>query len=168
MDRLVEKSAEGLLGRTIDDYQLMRVLGRGGMSVVLLGQSLNDPQVQVAIKVLKPSLSSMVDDYASFQTRFMREAKTIYQLRQQHIVPVLSYGETEDLVYMVMPLIDGGTLASRLPLQAGPLPFPEIVRDLRQLPSALDSAHQPSLMHRDITPSNVLLDKQGNVYLADF
>jgi len=164
----VQKSAEGLLGRTIEDYRLIRVLGRGGMSVVLLGQSLNDPQVQVAIKVLKPSLSSMVDDYASFQTRFMREAKTIYQLRQQHIVPVLSYGETEDLVYMVMPLIDGGTLASRLALQDGPVPFPEIVRYLSQLASALDFAHQHGIVHRDIKPSNVLLDKQGNVYLADF
>jgi serine/threonine protein kinase len=164
----VQKSAEGLLGRTIEDYQLIRVLGRGGMSVVLLGQSLNDPQVQVAIKVLKPSLSSMVDDYASFQTRFMREAKTIYQLRQQHIVPVLSYGETEDLVYMVMPLIDGGTLASRLALQDGPVPFPEIVRYLSQLASALDFAHQHGIVHRDIKPSNVLLDKQGNIYLADF
>jgi serine/threonine protein kinase len=164
----VQKSAEGLLGRTIEDYRLIRVLGRGGMSVVLLGQSLHDPQVQVAIKVLKPSLSSMDDDNASFQARFRREAKTIHQLRQQHIVPVLSYGETEDLVYMVMPVIDGGTLASRLALHDGPVPFPEIERYLSQLASALDFAHQHGIVHRDIKPSNVLLDKQGNVYLADF
>ncbi len=162
------KNAEGLLGRIIEDYQLVRVLGRGGMSVVLLGQRLNDPHAQVAIKVLKPSLSSMVDDYASFQARFMREAKTIDQLRQQHIVPVLSYGETEDLVYMVMPFIDGGTLASRLALQDGQVPFPEIVRYLNQLASALDFAHQHGIVHRDIKPSNVLLDRQDNVYLADF
>lgn len=162
------KDAEGLLGRTIEDYQLIRVLGRGGMSLVLLGQSLHDPHDQVAIKVLKPSLSSMVDDNASFQARFRREAKTIHHLRQEHIVPVLSYGETEDLVYMVMPLIDGGTLASRLAMDEGPVPFPEIVRYLSQLASALDYAHQHGIVHRDIKPSNVLLDKQGNVYLADF
>jgi serine/threonine protein kinase len=164
----VLKSAEALLGRTIEGYRLVRVLGRGGMSVVLLGQSLNDPHTQVAVKVLKPSLSSMDDDHASFQARFMREAKTIHQLRQQHIVPVLSHGETEDLVYMVMPFIDGGTLASRLALYEGPVPFPEIVRYLSQLASALDFAHQHGIVHRDIKPSNVLLDKQGNVYLADF
>jgi serine/threonine protein kinase len=164
----VLKSVEGLLGQAIAGYQLVRVLGRGGMSVVLLGQSLNDPHTQVAIKVLKPSLSSMVDDHASFQARFMREAKIIHQLRQQHIVPVLSYGETEDLVYMVMPFIDGGTLASRFDLHDGPVPFPEIVRYLSQLASALDFAHQHGIVHRDIKPSNVLLDKRGNVYLADF
>ncbi|HKV01146.1 MAG TPA: serine/threonine-protein kinase, partial [Ktedonobacteraceae bacterium] len=162
------KSAEALLGRTIEGYQLVRVLGRGGMSVVLLAQSLNDPHTQVAVKVLKPSLSSMDDDHASFQARFMREAKTIHQLRQPHIVPILSYGETEDLVYMVMPFIDGGTLASRLAQYDGPVPFPEIVRYLSQLASALDFAHQHGIVHRDIKPSNVLLDKQGNVYLADF
>jgi serine/threonine protein kinase len=164
----VLRDAEGLLGRTIEDYQLIRVLGRGGMSMVLLGQSLHDAHVQVAIKVLKPSLSSMVDDYASFQARFRREAKTIHHLHQEHIVPVLSYGETEDLVYMVMPVIDGGTLASRLALHDEPVPFPEIERYLSQLASALDFAHHHGIVHRDIKPSNVLLDKQGNIYLADF
>lgn len=159
---------ESLLNQTIEGYRLERVLGRGGMSVVFLGQSESDPHDQVAIKVLKPTRSLMLDEYASFHTRFMREAQTLHQLRHEHIVPVLSYGEADDFAYMVMPFIAGGSLHARLAQQKRTLSLDEIASYVKQLASALDYAHQHGVVHRDIKPSNVLLADQGNLYLADF
>src|SRR2546421_1239549 len=167
-DRPMLTSTESLLDQTIEGYRLERVLGRGGMSVVFLGQSESEPPDEVAIKVLKPARSSLIDEYASFQTRFMREAQTLHQLRHEHIVPVLSYGEADELAYMVMPFIAGGSLHARLAQQGRTLPLDEVASYLNQLASALDYAHQQGIVHRDIKPSNVLLAEQGNIYLADF
>ncbi|MFL5655202.1 MAG: protein kinase domain-containing protein [Ktedonobacteraceae bacterium] len=158
-------STEELPGQIIGGYRLSQVLGRGGMSVVFLGQSINDPHIQVAVKVLKPSKAAGNN---SFQARFMREVSIAYQLRQEHIIPVLSYGETDGLAYMIMPFMAGGTLTSRFAQRDGGLPFAEIAHYLNQIASALDYAHQHGVVHRDIKPSNVLLDGQGNIYLADF
>ena len=158
-------STEELPGQTVGGYRLSQVLGRGGMSVVFLGQSINDPHIQVAVKVLKPSKAAGNN---TFQARFMREVSIAYQLRQEHIIPVLSYGETDGLAYMIMPFMAGGTLASRFAQRDGGLPFAEIAHYLNQIASALDYAHQHGVVHRDIKPSNVLLDRQGKIYLADF
>jgi len=160
--------AENLLGQQIAGYRLLDILGRGGMSLVFLAELLDNPQERVAIKVLMPSHATIPDELNSFQTRFLREAQTVHQLHHEHILPVLDYGEADDILYMIMPIITGGTLAELLALKRDPLPLAEIADYLNQLASAIDYAHQHGFLHRDIKPSNVLLDKQGGVYLVDF
>jgi serine/threonine protein kinase len=157
-----------LIGQTIADYRLLRILGRGGMGAVFLGQRLDDAQEQAAIKILLPSRYVLSETRTAFQARFMREAKTLSSLHHPHIVPVLSYGKKDDLSYIVMPYLPGGTLSSRIQAKRKPLPFIEITRYAYQLASALDYAHAQGIVHRDIKPGNVLLDAEGNVFLSDF
>jgi serine/threonine protein kinase len=158
--------AAALIGQTIAGYRLLRILGKGGMGAVFLG--LDDSQAQVAIKILLPSRYVLSETRTAFQARFMREAKTLSSLHHPHIVPVLSYGKKDDLSYIVMPYLPGGTLSSRIQAKRKPLPFAEIARYAHQLASALDYAHAQRIVHRDIKPGNVLLDAEGNVFLSDF
>ena len=161
-------NVEQLPGHILAGYQLLEVLGRGGMSIVFVAQRVESPQDKVAIKILIPAGVAMSDEFVSFQARFLREAQAVHQLRHDHILPVLSYGEEDDLFYMVMPLMSGGTLAQRLAATRGAMLLGEIADYLRQLASAVDYANQRGMVHRDIKPSNVLLDERGNVCLADF
>ncbi len=160
--------AENLVGQQLAGYRLLDIFGRGGMSIVFLAERLDNPQERVAIKVLMPSPVTTPEEFLSFQTRFLREAQTVHQLHHEHILQVLGYGEVDDILYMIMPIITGGTLAELLARKHDPLPLAEIAGYLNQLASAIDYAHQHGFLHRDIKPSNVLLDEQGGVYLVDF
>ncbi len=160
--------SEDLPGRTIAGYRLLEVLGRGGMSIVFLAQRLDDPHDRVAIKILMPSTAPTPEEFVSFQARFMREAQAAYHMHHEHILPVLGYGQEQGLFYMIMPVITGGTLTTRLASASGPLSLAEIARYLDQLAGAIDYANQHGVVHRDIKPSNVLIDTRGSVYLVDF
>jgi len=160
--------SEDLVGRSIAGYRLLEVLGRGGMSTVFLAQRLDHPQDRVAIKILMPSSIPTPEEFVSFQARFMREAQAAYRMHHPHILPVLGYGQEQDLFYMIMPVISGGTLATRLASASGPLPLAEIAGYLDQLAGAIDYANQHGVVHRDIKPSNALIDTRGSVYLVDF
>jgi serine/threonine protein kinase len=160
--------SEDLVGRSIAGYRLLEVLGRGGMSTVFLAQRLDHPQDQVATKILLPSSIPTPEEFVSFQARFMREAQAAYRMHHPHILPVLGYGQEQDLFYMIMPVISGGTLATRLASTSEPLPLAQIAEYLDQLAGAIDYANQHGVVHRDIKPSNVLIDTRGNVYLVDF
>ncbi|MBV9232049.1 MAG: serine/threonine protein kinase [Chloroflexi bacterium] len=165
---------EELPGRILAGYRLLEILGRGGMSIVLLAQRVEfhtiNPETteKVAMKILLPSDFAMMDEFVSFQSRFLREAQAAHQLHHAHILPVLDYGEEDGTFYMVMPLISGGTLAHTVDSAPGLLPLDEVASYLSQLASAVDYAHQQGMIHRDIKPGNVLIDERGNVYLADF
>ncbi len=161
-------NVDSRVGSTVDNYRLLSVLGTGSTSVVYLGQRLDDTHALVAVKVLASDATVQPSDYAAFRMRFMREARAAGRLRNEHILPVLNYGEFEGTTYMVMPVIVGGTLATRLAYQQGPLPLPEIADYLKQIADALDAAHRHGLVHRDVKPSNILLDEHGHVYLTDF
>jgi serine/threonine protein kinase len=161
-------NTEILLGRTIAGYRLLQLVGQGGMGAVFLGQDLDEPQIQAAIKILLPFKYTLPEILVSFQARFMREAQAMNQLEHAHIVPMLSYGEVDGLPYIVMPYLAGGALDVRLNMQQEPLALSEIARYMQQLASALDYAHQHGIVHRDIKPANVLLDADNNVYLTDF
>jgi serine/threonine protein kinase len=155
-----------LIGQTIAGYRLLRVLGKGGMGAVFLG--LDAAQSQAALKILLPSQYVLSETRTTFQTRFIREAKALSSLNHPHIVSVLSYGKLDELSYIVMDYIPGGTLSARIQAKKRPIPFAEIRRYATQLASALDYAHMQGIVHRDIKPGNVLLGTDGNVFLSDF
>ena len=164
----MQTSKDTRLGTTVENFKLLSVLGAGSMSVVYLAQRLDDPRVLVAVKVLHYQGIISPEDHAAFRMRFQREARAASQLRNEYILPVLSSGDAGDLPYMVMPVIVGGTLVTRLASAPQPVPLGEIARYLTQLANAIDYAHEQGIVHRDIKPSNILLDEHGHVYLTDF
>ena len=160
-------AAKDYIGRILSGYRLVALLGSGGAGAVFLGERLDDPSIQRAIKVLLPDGDLSITATASFQARFLREAQAASQLRHTHILPILSYhAEASGLSYMELPLMSGGTLAGRI--AAGPVPLDDVADYLRQIASALDYAHHQGVIHRDVKAVNVLLDREGIAYLADF
>jgi serine/threonine protein kinase len=161
-------SGEERLGHLVEGFRLTSILGTGSTCVVYLGRHVGDPQVSAAIKVLTYPAGPGVADRATFRQRFLREARAASKLAHPHILQVTAFGEVDDLTYMIMPVVTGGTLAAHLERMHAPLPFAQIRAYLDQLASALDYAHQRGIVHRDVKPSNVLMDEQGRLYLTDF
>jgi serine/threonine protein kinase len=157
--------AKNLSGTVIGPYELRHLLGEGAMGEVYLSyQSSLDREV--AIKVLSPRLASDPDNVQ----RFIREAQTAAKLGHPHIVPVYDYGIEGEISYIVMRLLNGGSLLDRIkPDTTGGLPsLVEAGRLLEQLASALDYAHRRKVIHRDVKPTNVMFDDEGDAYLVDF
>ena len=147
-----------LIGTTINHYQIERHLTRGGMSEIYLALD-TQTQTTVAIKLVH---SSNID----YCKRFKHEVKTVSSLQHDHILPAFSYGDYKDWCYMVTPYVEYGTLNRKL--ADGPLSFEEAGNILEQLSSALQYAHDQGVVHRDIKPTNILLQDGEHVYLADF
>jgi predicted Ser/Thr protein kinase len=150
-----------LVGQTLGPYRIIEQIGIGGMATVYKAYQPSMDRY-VAIKVLPAVLARD----AAFLKRFQREAKVVAKLEHKHILPVHDYGEQEGLTYLVMRYVEAGTLKDRL--AAGQLDLPEIYRIIAQVGAALDYAHRLGVIHRDVKPSNVLIDSQGDVYLTDF
>lgn len=142
-------------------YQLLEQIGQGGMATVFKAID-PDTNSALAIKVLNPF---MAQD-PQFGKRFEREAEVVMRLKHPNIVPTLDYGVDKGYAYLVMPMLKVGSLADRL--REGPLTPLEGGRVVMQLSSALQLAHGQGVVHRDVKPSNVLLDDQGNALLSDF
>jgi len=151
----------GLIGRTISHYTILEQIGQGGMSSVFRVADLTDGRA-LAMKVLSPYIAHE----ERFQARFEREIDLLTRLRHPNIIPILDFGEAEGLAFIVMPYIAGGTLLDRL--NRGPLDPRQGGRIVEQLSSALMLAHQNGVIHRDVKPSNVLIDENGNALLSDF
>ena len=118
----------------------------------------------VAIKLLPPELAFR----SEIRSRFLREAETAAQLNHPHIVPIYSVDERDGLVYFVMSCVDGTTLAKEMH-DRGPLPAEETRRILREVGEALSYANSRGVIHRDIKPDNILLDKEsGRAMVTDF
>jgi len=144
-------------------YTIEGEIGRGGMGVVYRAreESLKRP---VAIKVLPPDLAFRTD----IRQRFLREAETAARLSHPNIVPIHSVGEKDDLVYFVMGLVDGESLAARLK-RRGRMSVDEARRIMKEVADALSAAHQQGVIHRDVKPDNILLDgTRGRVMVTDF
>lgn len=152
---------EDLTGKQFGPYQIVAPLGEGGMAAVYKAYQ---PAMEryVAIKVLPRHFA----DNPQFVARFQREARLLAQLQHPQILPVFDYGQSEGFTYIVMPFIQSGTLADLLIGQ--PLPLPRIRQIISQVGDALHYAHARGLIHRDVKPSNVLIDESGNCLLTDF
>lgn len=154
-------SMEDLTGKQFGPYQIVAPLGKGGMATVYKAYQPGMGR-HVAFKVL-PRYFAHDRQLAG---RFQQEAKVLASLQHPHILPIFDFGEADDCTYIVMPLIKNGTLADWL--QGQPLPLPEISRIITQVADALDYAHGLGLIHRDVKPSNILMDERGNCLLSDF
>ena len=156
-----------LTGQTLGQYELHELLGAGGMGAVYRAYQRNLKR-DVAFKVLSAQLAEQPDYIA----RFMREAETSAILEHPHIVPIYDYGVQQDVIYVTMRLLTGGSLAERVAQRrnsAQPLPsLGEVADLLKQVAGALDYAHSQGVIHRDIKLSNVMFDNHGNAYLVDF
>ncbi len=159
----METSRGGLTGTVLDGrYRVGAVIARGGMSTVYRGTDLRLDR-PVAIKVMSPQY---VTDPA-FLTRFQREARIAAGLGHPGVVGVYDQGRDGEHVFLVMELVDGGTLRDLL-REYGPLSVPVTLSVLEPLLAALGTAHAAGLVHRDIKPENVLISSKGEVKVADF
>jgi serine/threonine protein kinase, bacterial len=150
-----------LQGTSFGNYQLIELLGRGGMGEVWRAYDTVIDRV-VAIKILPGEISRD----AVFQQRFRREAHAAARLNSPHVVPIHTHGEIDGRLFVDMRMIEGTDLQSIL--DAGPLPAARAVRIIEQVARALQAAHKVGLLHRDVKPSNVLIDDDDYAYLIDF
>ena len=152
---------------TLGEYQLSTFLGNGGSSQVYRAWQ---PKLarEVAIKLLLPNFTTD----PRYLERFHREARLVAGLQHLHIVSVFDYGVVDDIAYLVMPLLLGGTLVDRVlrrQVKAMPLiAMADIATFLLDISDALDYAHSRGVVHCDIKPANILFDERGAAYLADF
>jgi serine/threonine-protein kinase len=155
-------AGSGALGR-MGEYDVMSVIGRGGMSVVLkaFDAALNR---YVAIKVLWPAGTSS----GAARARFAREAKATAAVRHDNVVAIYRVEEIKNLPYLVMEYVHGTSLQERLD-RSGPLELKEVLRIGMQVAAGLSAAHAQGLVHRDVKPSNILLENGiEHVKLSDF
>ena len=153
-----------LLGKHLGQYEIMSVLGSGGMATVYRAQQSLAGRVKrdVAVKVIESQFAGDSD----FVARFEREAQTILSLSHAHILKVFDYGQADEIVYLVMELLQGDSLSGLI--AKGPLATDTANRLLRQVADALDYAHHKGIIHRDVKPGNILLDESGDAFLSDF
>ncbi|MGC9336029.1 MAG: serine/threonine-protein kinase [Anaerolineae bacterium] len=164
--RKLKRAIAGLEGHTLGRYRVLEPLGRGGMARIYRAYH---PQLDryVAVKVLRADL---VQDDAFF-TRFRREAQAVAALRHPNIVQVFDYDVEDDVSYMVLELLEGDSLKTRLHdyrIRGDRMPVGEVVRVLCDVLDGLAYAHSEGMVHRDIKPGNILLTKEGQAIIADF
>ena len=143
-----------------DRYIIEREVGRGGMAFVYLARDRRYER-PVAIKVLDPDIATAVG-----AERFLREIRITAQLQHPHIVPLLDSGEARNLLYAVMPFVEGESLRDRL-MASSRLSTSEAVTIAWEVADALDYAHRRGVVHRDIKPENILVSN-GHALVADF
>src|SRR5215471_14362674 len=147
------------------NYELVRRIDVGGMGEVYLARQRSAFGRVVAIKIIR---SDLVHDTTA-RARFLREAEVSAHLKHEHILPLFEFGEDQGRLFLVTPYIEGGTLARRL--QSGPLSLAEVRQLFIPLVQAVAYIHRRGVIHRDLKPTNILLDEvDGQVYvrLIDF
>ncbi|HEX9560047.1 MAG TPA: HD domain-containing phosphohydrolase [Candidatus Dormibacteraeota bacterium] len=147
-------------GFNLGQYRIVACIGRGGMATVYRARQASLDR-DVAIKVL-PDFFAEDEGY---RERFQQEAKSIARLKHPNILNVFDFGQERGITYLVLELVEGGTLSERL---GRPMDLQEAVRIIRPIASALDHAHAQGVLHRDIKPSNILIHRDGTPVLGDF
>lgn len=154
-------------GSRIADYVIEEQIGEGGMAVVFRARDavLGRP---AAVKVLPPTMASD----ANFRMRFLRESRAIAAVDEPHILPVYAAGEANGVLYIATRLVAGGDLGRLVRRSGGRLPEEQAAEFITQIAAALDAAHAIGLVHRDVKPGNVLIDRvpvrPDHAYLSDF
>src|SRR5437016_13705067 len=151
---------ERLRAALADRYALERELGRGGMAVVCLARDRRHDRA-VASKVLRQEIAAALG-----AERFLREIQIAAKLHHPHILPLYDSGAAGELLYYVMPYVEGESLRQRLERETT-LPLEEALQVARAVAAALDYAHRHRVVHRDIKPENVMLH-EGEAMVTDF
>jgi serine/threonine protein kinase len=154
--------ADPLIGKTVGEFVVREVLGRGGMAVVYLAWQ-ESMRREVALKVIR---MDDLENNHEFTQRFATEAKLIAALEDPHILPVYSHGIDGDIAYLAMRLLRGGSLEDLM--KGEPLTLQRAGELFVQICKGLAAAHNKGVIHRDLKPSNILMDDNGHVYLTDF
>ncbi|HEV8193839.1 MAG TPA: serine/threonine-protein kinase, partial [Ktedonobacterales bacterium] len=151
-----------LIGHELEHYEILAELGRGGSSRVYKAFD-TKKKLDVAIKVIPND----AEDRQMFVHRFEREVEAVQKLHHPNIVEVFDSGENEELVYLVMQCVTGGTLRRRLKDQ---MSMRDAIAYIIQMAEALQHAHEQGIIHRDVKPSNMLLDAEHpeHLLLTDF
>lgn len=150
-----------LIGQALGDYELVSLLGAGGMAEVYRARDMALGR-DVAVKVLPASLATD----PGYVERFRDEARRVATLDHPNVVPVYHYGEEQGLLYLVMPILKE-SLRDRM-AREGIIPPAEAGRIVVQVAAALDAAHNHGIVHRDVKPENILLNSEGKAHLTDF
>lgn len=161
--------AMGMLapGSRIASYVIEEQIGTGGMSVVYRARDEVLGRL-VAVKVLSPALASDEE----FRTRFLRESRAVAAVDESHIVPVYGAGEADGVLYIATRFVADGDLSRLQRAAGGPLPPAQVADLISQIAWALDAAHAVGLVHRDVKPGNILVERipgrPEHAYLSDF
>ncbi|MBC6935450.1 MAG: hypothetical protein DWB42_06385 [Chloroflexi bacterium] len=152
---------DDLIGRRIDDFVIEERLGQGAMAAVYRAYQ---PSINrhVALKVIRLNQGQ----HEEFRQRFAHEAEIIARLEHIHILPIYAYGINDEMAYLAMRWLRGGTLGDLM--RAERLNFDRAAEIFKQVAQGLTFAHSKGIIHRDLKPSNIMLDDAGNAYLTDF
>ena len=151
-----------IIGKVLDNYRILQNIGRGGMGFVFKALNIKLNKL-VAIKMIAPALA--MND--SFMSRFEAEAKTLAKLENPNIVGIHDLRVDSDYAYIVMEYVEGVTLG-RLIKEKGPIPWRQALKLFNQMLNAINHAHKEGIIHRDIKPNNILINRQGVVKVTDF
>jgi serine/threonine protein kinase len=153
---------EALRKATLGEYEIMGLLGRGGMATVYLAHDIALDR-KVAIKVMAPHLVAG----EGMAERFKREARTAGSLSHPHVIPIYAVREVGDLLFFVMKFVEGRPLDGIIH-EVGAVPLAMAQTIMQQVGSALGYAHRRGIIHRDIKPANIMLDVDGWAMVTDF
>lgn len=152
-----------LVGKQLNEFKVLERIGRGGMATVYRAHQ-STMNRDVALKVIP--LDDPVEQSDDFRRRFAQEASVIAALEHIHILPVYSYGIQDNIAYLSMRLLRGGSLSQLMKKER--LPVERAVEIFTQIAQGLAYAHSKGVIHRDLKPTNILLDEVGHAYLTDF
>jgi serine/threonine protein kinase len=161
--------SDPLIGKKLGDYNIQSILGTGGMARVYRGydERLNRYS---AVKVIEPQLIASAEE-DEYRERFLREARSIAQLRHSRVVGIYQFGQLENLYYIAMEYVEGRNLREVLKgylKQKQLMPVADVLQILKDIADALDYAHKQNIIHRDVKPSNIIITESNNGVLTDF